>query len=269
MPKVTRDELFKAALTSFMSNINVILATAEGEDELIRNYCIKDYALLSKTTNKTRVIQNYELTIPAEIIIVDDDDDEEAIWEENVRELTYGPHDVPTVAQFTEAFDEHFYSYRLYEGRALLSYISISNPTTTVPVSDIVINIKIIYHKAHTPFPRPLTEIEIYKKEIDCLTTKLIKKNKKFAILHHRLTSEEARSVTNYTRLQTYFRTLYTEVATREECPVCYEIIIPEKLIVPGCLHRICTDCVIKCDSCPLCRDKYDHYIECDPLFPL
>ena len=55
----------------------------------------------------------------------------------------------------------------------------------------------------------------------------------------------------------------------QQECPVCYDIINPSKLIIPGCLHAICIDCVVKCDACPLCRDKYDHYIECDPLHPI
>lgn len=49
-----------------------------------------------------------------------------------------------------------------------------------------------------------------------------------------------------------------------QQCPVCYETIEPDALIVPNCTHMICDTCVRKCDNCPLCRDKYDEFIEID-----
>ena len=276
MPKLTRDELFKKALNAFMLDFDVTLSTdVDGVDETI-NYCIKDYDIHSMTDNKTRFIQNYELTIPEEIIIgyqdinnINNDNDEETLWEENEREPIYGQHIVPTLKQFITVFNQHFHPYRLYEGRKLLSHISLRNIPTDDQVSVIVINIQIVYHKSHTPFARPLTELESYKQENDKLYTKISAKNKRITALRKQVEQDAERANINYNRLQTHFRTLYAGSNAIEECPVCYDIIVPDKLIVPGCLHNICIDCVIKCESCPLCRDKYDQYIECDPLTPL
>jgi hypothetical protein len=273
MPKLTRDELLKKALNRFMLDFDVTMGTdIDGLDETI-NYCIKDYEIHSMTENKTRFIQNYELTIPEEIIIgyqeiTNIDNDEETLWEENEREPIYGEHSVPTLKQFCDVFNEHFRPYRLYEGRKLLSHIGLMNIPTDNKVSGVVINIQIIYHKSHTPFPRPLTELETYKNENDMLYTKISAKNKRITALRKQLEQDAERANINYNRLQTHFRTLYGDSNTIEECPVCYDIIVPDKLIVPGCLHKICIDCVIKCESCPLCRDKYDQYIESDPLTP-
>ena len=69
------------------------------------------------------------------------------------------------------------------------------------------------------------------------------------------------RGADNYKRSQKLWRSMYAN-NPRQDCPVCYEEIEPEKLIVPLCSHIICDTCVRKCDSCPLCRDTYDHYIE-------
>ena len=267
MPKLTRDELFKNAIKKFMLDFQV--TSGVDMDEKIK-YCIKDYEIHSMTDNKSRFIQNYELTIPDEIIIgyqdftnMNNDNDEEAIWEENQYEPIYGQHNVPTLNQFYTVFNEHFRPYRLYEGRNLLSHIKIMNIPTDDQVSGILINIQIIYHKSHTPFCRPLTELETILKENEVLIAKLASKNKKISILRKHLRTSTDRSEINYKRLQTYFRTQYEESNENAECSVCYEIIVPEKLIVPGCLHKICIDCVIKCDTCPLCRDNYDDYIEC------
>ena len=76
------------------------------------------------------------------------------------------------------------------------------------------------------------------------------------------LTEDRDRAVLNYKRMQMKFRALYSAENKFEDCPVCYAQIMPEQLIIPGCFHYICHKCVVKCDSCPLCRDEYDHYIE-------
>jgi hypothetical protein len=48
---------------------------------------------------------------------------------------------------------------------------------------------------------------------------------------------------------------LYKTSDKKEECPVCYEQIASEKLVVTECCHYICSDCSSKWSKgCPICR---------------
>ena len=58
-------------------------------------------------------------------------------------------------------------------------------------------------------------------------------------------------------RLGNTIRTMYSEKDKKEDCPVCYESICAESLIVPGCGHLICGECSSKCTDCPICRQSY------------
>jgi len=89
-------------------------------------------------------------------------------------------------------------------------------------------------------------------------------KNKKIGTLRNILNRERKRAEHNYKRMQQMLRKQYADTDTHIECPVCYDEICPDKLIIPNCCHSICLTCVSKCDSCPLCRDVYDPYIESD-----
>ena len=42
-----------------------------------------------------------------------------------------------------------------------------------------------------------------------------------------------------------------------DDCPVCFDPISCEKLIVPCCGHLICGDCYTRCTACPVCRDNH------------
>ena len=52
-------------------------------------------------------------------------------------------------------------------------------------------------------------------------------------------------------------RSFYSEKGVYEDCPVCYEKILPEILYISTCFHYICLDCSTKCKNCPLCRETY------------
>ena len=45
--------------------------------------------------------------------------------------------------------------------------------------------------------------------------------------------------------------------SSKEDCPVCYECIESNELIVPKCCHYICGKCYDRCDNCPICRVEY------------
>ena len=42
-----------------------------------------------------------------------------------------------------------------------------------------------------------------------------------------------------------------------EDCPVCLETVIVAKLVETNCYHRICRNCLPKCNKCPLCRAAF------------
>jgi len=262
MPKFTRDELFRQAMAEYMLCFDVTLATGE-----IQQYGIQTYTLTNHTRNKTKIEHDYELVIPKEIVIAHRDitaqrDGDEVAWIDS--EPIYGEHELPTPTEFIQSFDEYFAPFRLYVQHTLLSHIHIIQTRTNLSRTNLTFHIKVVYHKAHSPFPRPLTKLEEKEQEIKYLKSKVESKIKKIMVMRSVLDKERARSLYNYTRMQTKFRTMYQENNTIEDCPVCYEIIAPEKLIVPSCFHYICNTCVVKCESCPLCRDEYDRYIECD-----
>ena len=272
MPKFTRHELFCTAFNEFLSN-HINIETVNDESiELTSFGPINDYKLINTTSNKSRCKQEYILTVPTQIIIChteqEEDNDEEALWNDPVP--VYGPHRVPTVNQFKKSFVEYFNRFRMYQNGKLMSFMNINTlGNGNDPLSINPINIEIIYHKNYTPFPRPLTQLEQSEVENEELINKLSRKIKLISTLRKQIVQEESRSFRNYERLQKHFRKEYEKSTDVKDCPVCYDIIIPSKLIIPGCLHAICIDCVVKCDTCPLCRDKYDQYIECDPLHPI
>jgi hypothetical protein len=274
MPKFTRHELFCKAFDEFISN-HINIETANEETiELTPFGPIKDYKLINTTSNKSRCKQEYILTVPTQTIVyhtepeVNENNDEESIWQDPVP--VYGPHHVPTFNQFKHSFIEYFNKYRMYHNGNLMSYMIVKSLSNTYDLlSTNPINIEVIYHKNYTPFPRPLTQLEQIEIENEELKNRLSRKIKLLSTLRKQLSEEESRSLLNYNRLQRHFRTEYEKSTDIKECPVCYDIINPSTLIIPGCLHAICIDCVVKCDACPLCRDKYDHYIECDPLHPI
>lgn len=259
MPKSTRDELFNKAMAGFMASFDVELENRE-----IQQYGIQTYTLTNKTINKTKYEHDYELVVPKDIAIGYRDIPSDVMLENglNYTEPIYAVQDVPNMYQFVTAFNLYFKPHQLYFHRALISYIQITNVMTDVDICDSVIHIKVIYHKSHCPFPRPLTLIEEKENEIRFLQSKVEAKTRKLTALRAILHIERDRAKYNYKRMQTRFRAMYAAEPKLEDCPVCYDEIVPEMLIIPNCFHYICEKCVVKCDSCPMCRDEYDDYIE-------
>jgi hypothetical protein len=86
-------------------------------------------------------------------------------------------------------------------------------------------------------------------------------KEEQYESLRRRLRIERRNTEAKYRaiieKLQKKFAEYYSEKESKDECPVCYEIINADKLKVPGCCHTICTDCAGRCDNCPICRESY------------
>lgn len=275
MPKQTREELFSNALASFLGDFEV----TDGINN--RRCIITKYDLTGKTVNKSCCIQNYELKIPNKIVLGYQDiytvnPETDDIWEDS--QPIYGFQDVPTIQQFIESFNTYFNRFRLYINHRLVSHIYISNILKDTSIDNEILNLKVVYHKTHTPFPRPLTELEEKNKEIDRLTDlvdeyedNMDDLTANFSIVQKKLNKlkkendkNTERNAINYKRTQKVWREMYIKLNEFQPCPVCYETIEPDALIVPNCTHMICDTCVRKCDKCPLCRDNYDEFIEFD-----
>lgn len=260
MPKSTRDSLFQQALADFLNEFEV--KTIDGE---LKKYSIQTYTLTNQTISKNNVVHDYILSIPKDILIAYRDitsshPSSEVVWEDS--EPIYGEHHVPLLNEFVNSFNTYFNPYRLYVHNSLMSHIRISNNTSNISVACNPICIQIIYHKTHAPFPRPLTQLEEKDNEIRYLSGMIRTKTKKIDTLRTVLNRERVRSKYNYKRMQQRLRHIYTETNQPVDCPVCFEQIVSDKLIIPSCFHYICISCVMKCDTCPLCRDEYDEYIE-------
>ena len=262
MPKLTRDDLFRNAMETFLSDITVVSNPNEET-----KYNILSYELNYVTSNKNKCVQEYELTIPSSIIsayfdrTVSSDDGEET-WIDS--EPIYCTQETPLLCDFIDSFHDYFDEYHLSIDRTPVSYMSIINlpRIRNIPICDEILRLKVVYHKSHTPFPRPLTPMEEKDREIQFLETKLKRKINRNKSLSEIIETNSTRAEFNYKRMQKKIRAIYTESGKIESCPVCYDDISSDKLIIPSCFHYICESCVMKCDKCPICRDKYDDYIE-------
>ena len=262
MPKLTRDEMFQRAMAEFLQTVEVKLTNGE-----IKPFHIRSYTLTNKTENKTKFEHEYELVMPKDVVIAYRDitshlESSEVVWEDS--EPIYGIQELPSITEFTQSFNEYFNPYKLYLQHTLMSYVRILTPPTSTASANKTVQIKVVYHKTHTPFPRPLTELEEKENEINFLKAKIDSKTRKIITFRNILNRERDRAEHNYKRMQTKFRAMYAAENKYEDCPVCYDTIVPEKLIIPSCFHYICVSCVVKCESCPMCRDDYDRYIEND-----
>jgi hypothetical protein len=140
---------------------------------------------------------------------------------------------------------------------------------------DLKLRILVVYHKSHLPFPIPLTTKEQFEKKCKqlevrnaelCMNLKSVtsmyqEKEEQNNALRRRLRIDR-RNIENkykimFDKMQKKFAEFYKEKPTKEDCPVCYEVIDASKLKIPGCCHSICTDCAGMCTNCPLCRESY------------
>jgi len=140
---------------------------------------------------------------------------------------------------------------------------------------DLKIKLIVVYHKSHLPYPIPLTTKDQFEKKckqleqrnaeliinLNSLTNMYQGKEEQYNILRRKMRIDR-RNIENkyqamFDKMQKKFAEFYSEKPTKEDCPVCYEVIDASKLKIPGCCHAICTDCAGMCTNCPLCRESY------------
>lgn len=247
----TRFEQFNLAITYFLN-----------ENDLFGNIkSINDINPRSST-------QRYVLDIPSEHTFAERFIDDYVV--DNYKPTTIRQQ-LPEIDIFVEKFTNYFDEFKKFEynnkeqRRTLKSFVSISDTiyyTTTSSKTGVKAKLLVQYHNSWLPYPQieynELLHKTKKKHNENALLKERIMKTKR--MLHHNNNVFKTREKLNSTKFETItniIREYYKNSNEKKECPVCYEIIKPEKLYVSGCSHFICEQCATKCENCPLCREDY------------
>jgi hypothetical protein len=288
MPRLTRDLKFQKSFDEYFST-------------LMDHYSdLQQYSIVSTTENKNLSEQYYTVTIPREIVSYYID-----VFVVDSNGIVHPPgpvmkkQNIPNVYDLIDNFETYFQQYELRNQLRKLSFVHISdfsyqNGDHIIDASDITedirenedldymvstydlkINIMVIYHKTHIPFPVPLTTKEEFEQKckrleirnaeliinVNSLTNMYQEKEEQYNILRRRMRIDrrniEQKYQNMFEKMQKKFREFYKEVELKDDCPVCYEVISVDNLKVPGCCHTICSSCAGRCTNCPICRESY------------
>jgi hypothetical protein len=165
-----------------------------------------------------------------------------------------------TIEGFDESFNKYFKEFeRRDEAGNLFAYVKSCD---AAEVNDNIVrhSICVTYHNNYLlPFPIPqqclsLLETALYD-SIEELTLQINRLKTREKRLRRQITETKETAAVNASRAQEKIRELYAQIDKKEECPVCYEDIAHDKLVVPACCHYICADCSAQWENgCPVCR---------------
>jgi hypothetical protein len=263
MARLTRDQQFTASFTDFL-----VCLKNEYPD-------LNKMAFFCTTKNKSSSVHEYTLHIPKQTVLYTIDAHTNVLTGEQVeREVVMEDQDVPDDDSFRTFIDDYFGDFYLKKGEKFLSDVSVTDINIDAKC-DLIAKIQVKYHKSYLPYPTKsqspqqlkeqcaqlkLTNREL-EVELQASTEVVMAQSKEIRRLKRRLNTIRVDSVLKLRetihRMQAKIRESYEELKKADECPVCYECIKSEELMVPGCCHNICTGCFDRCDSCPICRDEY------------
>jgi hypothetical protein len=290
MPSQTRDQKFKKSFDIFFDHLSSKLSEDNNYSNLLE-YELKNIPFTCK--QKVIGIAHYELRFPRKIV---DYHIDIFIADEHGTIMPPGPvmknQFIPTFSDFRRIFNDYFSEYYVRRADGLcMANVGIDNHSYedkdgNVLVSgfdnqsillnyDLKINLFVNYYKSELPFPVELTTKEQLQKrccELERMNNELSKNVDSLTVLcqqnsnnYHnlrRIMRTERREIENkyrtmFEKMQGKIQNYYNEKAEKDDCPVCYEIIEPSKLKLPGCCHTICTSCAERCSKCPICREDY------------
>lgn len=273
----TRDDKFRLAFDSFVKN----------------TIGIEEYSLENLTKNKIENTHIYSFTIPSQVKIIGyidrnglNENNEENVKpieyqyipiEENLRDQVmevFGPH------EFTKTYMSYGIS-RPYVTR--LSYVDIDRCHLNED-NGITGKLIVIYYKSHIPYELQEDPKEFEKKylnllnrfnkldgqntelldNVDELNDELCISKRQTRNFKKRLFKEENLHIKYEKSLKNKLRDTYATLKDTEDCPVCYDPLDGDTLIIPSCAHYICKSCYERCNMCPICRDEYleNEYLE-------
>jgi len=184
------------------------------------------------------------------------------------------------IKQFMETFDPYIDAETIPgqpHYKHAKSFVRLDNCEVNDETGDLEGKICVVYHKQHIPyyvekddgvyekkynvllcrFNNVRTKLNNAYNDIDEIQDDLVfneRQLRKAKRILYRETNNHALSETN---LINKLRAAYIKSDIKEECPVCYDTIENEKLIIPRCAHYICDSCHPRCDECPVCRMSY------------
>ena len=276
----TRDTKFRLAFDSFVKDV----------------IGVTQYNLQNLTQNKLESRHIYNFSIPQQTVVIgfidrngithtgvdianmSIPDDQDEIKNEYIPE--------------TETFEKQFAAtFNPYKNESTIPAMRPNLPPYThchsgVDVDDCVVNnltgdiegkIFVVYHKKHIPYYVEKDDKVFEKKytvllrrfnyannqlttafnDMDELQDDLLYNERQLRIAKKVLYRETNIHKLSETNLINKLRDAYNKLDTKEDCPVCYETIENDNLIIPRCAHYICDSCHPRCTSCPVCRVSY------------
>jgi hypothetical protein len=285
MPKFTRDAQFQLSFANFMNSFTETYYPD-----------LKDWKIVNTVENKGSSYHHYKLTIPKKVVLCEIDRTVEENINVPSVEIMTTDQELPTIELLQREFKEYYDQYQIEEHGRVVSYTSIcmlfyepdtsevasedtSLITTQVnsPIKNLTASIEVCYYKSYLPYPSDVQTREQLleqckqmrianvnlKYDLDHMFHAFQMKSRKLYHTRKLLRRQEANandklSNTIY-RMQEKIRELYHRLGDEalEECPVCYEVMRSNEIVVPGCCHYICAACNEACDKCPLCREEY------------
>ena len=266
----TRDDKFKLVFDSFIRD-------TIGVDK---------YNLENLTKNKTENTHIYSFTIHSQIKIIGYID-RNGLNENNNENLKPIEHQyIPNEETVRDQINEKFGPYEFT--KTYISYGTARPYTTRLSYVDIDrchINdnngitgkLVVIYYKSHIPYEVQEDDREFEKKylnllrrfnkledenmelsdNIDDLNEDLHTTKRQVRNLRKRMIKEEELHLRHEKNFKNKLREAYSKEDILEDCPVCYEQLSMDTLIIPNCTHSICNSCQPRCDVCPICRTDY------------
>jgi len=266
MTRLTRHQKFTASFKGLLPHLK-----KEHPD-------FKKYALYCTTENKSSSVHDYTLYIPKKIALYTIDAHTNAVTGQQVeREVVMEDQDVPDTDTLELFFNDYFYNFDLVKSGKVVSDVSIADIKIDAK-GDLNAKIQVKYYRSHLPYPIKVqailspqqlkercAELELTNRDLEAdlkaYTEVVTTQSKEIRQLKRRMNTIHVDSVLKLRetvhKMQAKIRESYQELNKAEECPVCYECIKSEELMVPGCCHNICTGCFDRCDSCPICREGY------------
>jgi len=247
----TRDEKFKLVFDSFVKD----------------TLGFENYVLENRTKNKTESHHIYTFVLYNPYILIEFTDDEYYFRQKFTN--IFRPHELSTT-YISDNNENDFYVHRL-------SYVDIVEYKMNENNGNIEGKICVKYHKLHIPYKviedptffeqkylhllksydhiytlndHLTNNIDELKDELDETLNEIRNLNKRFIWRQKKYKLYEK-------NLQNKLRDFYSQLSDKEDCPVCYEKLETEHLVIPHCAHFICDSCSHRCDTCPICREKY------------
>lgn len=183
--------------------------------------------------------------------------------------------------QFNATFDPYRSSVEIPTGHANggkyayeKSGVSIINCEIS-DEEDIYGKIYVLYHKQHIPYNVTNNDSEYEKKyisllskfnrnqtmlnnalhDIDDMQDDLLYNERQLRLAKKVLYRETNNNKLSESNLINKLHQVYANTSVKEDCPVCYETIENDMLVIPRCSHYICNVCHPLCGGiCPICR---------------